>query len=183
RRISYGFKNGQDGREPWKFFGTVNWPASINEFDPNPVDPKLPVELPAIVHDLRAIHAAVHNAGSELAISSFVWLAYDGMVLDLPRQKNLHDYLNVTFGIFPYAHIRRMADFQNRVFKNFASADDDLFIDVSQFYPQDSNLFDDAIHMNQTGVRLHAWIVLQQLIPLLRERISSVRLPWRVWPI
>jgi hypothetical protein len=177
RRISYGFKNGQDGREPRKVFGKVRWPATVNEFNPDPANPDLPLNLPTILQDLRAIHSAVHGAGSNLVVSSFVWLPFDGMVLELPRQKTIYDYLNDTFGPFPYSHMRRMADFQNRTFKNFAAADGDLFIDVSGQYPQDPNFFDDAIHMNPTGIRLHAWIVFQQLIPLLQERISSGMLP------
>jgi hypothetical protein len=177
RRISYGFKNGQDGREPHKTFGKVEWPSTLDEFDPNPLDANLPVSLPTIVDDLSAIDSSLRSSGAELVLSSFIWLAYDGMVLELPRQTFLFAYLNETFGPFPYAHMRRMADFQNRVFRNFAKIKSDLFIDVSGSYPQDSNLFDDAIHMNPTGIRLHAWIVLQQLIPIVEERLHSGKLP------
>lgn len=182
RRLAYGLSNGQDGREPRKLFGTVRWPASIDEFDPDPMDPDLPINLPTIIQDIGAIDTIVRENGSDLAVSSFVWLAYDGMMLELPRQKVLHDYLNETFGPFPYAHIRRMADFQNRVFAKFAGTRGALFLDVAKSFPQDSNLFDDAIHMNPTGIRLHAWIALQELIPILEDRITSGRLPRPVRP-
>jgi hypothetical protein len=43
--------------------------------------------------------------------------------------------------------------------------------------PLDPNLFVDAVHATYDGVRLHGWMVAQQLAPLLRQRIAQGRLP------
>ena len=39
------------------------------------------------------------------------------------------------------------------------------------------DLFFDAIHFNEDGTRLQAWIVLQGLIPQIRKRIERGELP------
>ena len=73
--------------------------------------------------------------------------------------------------------MRRMADFQNRVFERFAAARDLGFLDFYGEFPRDPDLFSDAIHLTLAGVRLEAWFYLQKLIPLLEDRIDH-----GVWP-
>jgi len=164
-------------RELPRTIGKLNWPADLNELDPDPNHPQLPLNLGTILSDLDVIRSALGDGGAELILSSFVWLAYDGMVLDVTRQASLYRYLNETFWPFPYAHMRRMADFQNRVFRNYAFRHGVPYLDVAGKYPQDPSLFDDAVHMRQGGVRLHAWIAFNGLVPLLEERIRTGRLP------
>ena len=50
-------------------------------------------------------------------------------------------------------------------------------MDVAAAMPRDPALFVDAIHMTPEGLRLRAWITLQELIPLIEERIASGALP------
>jgi hypothetical protein len=47
------------------------------------------------------------------------------------------------------------------------------FIDVVRYMPFDPDLFADAIHNTQPGINLRAWIVLQQLVPIIEARLAS----------
>ncbi len=166
-----------DGAEPEKPFGSVEWPSSLDESDPDPAHPQLPVNLPDILADIEAIHRSGKEAGADVALCSFVWLVHDGLKLEMPRHQNIYRFLNESFFPFPYSHLRRMADLQNRVFSKFAAMQGLHFIDVDRRFPKDPDLFGDAIHMTEHGTRLHAWIVLQQLVPILEAKIRSGRLP------
>jgi hypothetical protein len=168
---------GRDGSEPPKPAMTPTWVGRIDERNPNPDDPRLPMALPAVVRDLDSMQAAVHGSGGELAVSSFVWMVNDGMKLDLRRHMTIYDLLNRTYWPIPYAHMRRMADLQNRVFANYARARGLPFIDLAAEFPMDPDLFEDAIHMHPSGLRLQAWIYLQHLIPLIESRVAAGRWP------
>jgi hypothetical protein len=115
--------------------------------------------------------------GGHLFVSSFVWLAEDGMELSPTRHEHIYRQLNTTLWPLRYADIRRLADFQNRVFRRYAARRGVGFIDVAADMPQDPNLFVDAIHMSEIGERLKAWIVFQQLVPTIRSQIESGELP------
>jgi hypothetical protein len=177
RRVALGFYLYTRGVEPKKPTEVIHWPNDLDEFDPDLSNSRLPVNLPTILKDMQAIKQILDGAHSQLVISSFVWLAYDGMRLELPRQKGIYDFLNDTYWPFTYAHIRRMADFQNRAFRKSAVLASLPFIDVAGEYPQDPDLFEDAIHMSEIGIKLQAWIVLQQLLPIIKERIATGALP------
>jgi hypothetical protein len=73
--------------------------------------------------------------------------------------------------------MRRLLDFQNRVFRKYASMHDLDFIDLSSQYPRDPRLFEDGVHMTHAGIRLQAWIVFNGLIPALERELASGRLP------
>jgi len=168
----------ESGGEPQKPVTTLEWPKALNEFNPDITNPKkLPLRLPQILSDLLEIKRNLDSIHSTFAISSFIWLAYDGMRLDLPHQQPIYSYLNDTWWPYRYSEIRRMADFQNRVFKNFAVNNRLPFFDIAHVFPQDSELFSDAIHMLEPGIKLQAWLVMQQLMPILQERIANGTLP------
>ena len=166
-----------DGAEPEKVANEVNWPPEIDEHDPDPDDPRLPTGLDGVIGDLEGIRENLTQIDAELIPSSFVWMVWDGMRLELPRHATLFQYLNQTYGIFSYAYLRRMADFQNRVFEKYASSRGLEFLDVAGHFPRDPNLVRDAIHNTPEGIRVRAWVVLQQLVPILRERIQQGVLP------
>src|SRR5262249_61713281 len=113
----------------------------------------LPLNLPTILADMGAIERSLDRIGASLVVSSFVWLAYDGMRLELPRDQGIYNFLNDTYAPFPYAHLRRMADFQNRTLRKFATLQDLPFLDVAGLYPHDPELFEDAGHMSPAGVK------------------------------
>ena len=52
------------------------------------------------------------------------------------------------------------------------------FIDVTSHMPDDVDLYIDPVHFRYGGVRLHAWIVLQALIPLIEIKIAN-----GAWPM
>jgi hypothetical protein len=167
----------RDGREPPKPPSTIAWPPGVDEFAPAIDDPRLPMDLPAVVRDLDSMRTSLQAIGSELVMASFVWIVQDGMVLNIGRDLNLYEYLNRNYWPVTYAEMRRIADFQNRVFAAYARAHALPFIDFAAEYPQDPALAVDAIHFRYPGIVLEAWMLLQRLIPLVDERIADGRLP------
>jgi hypothetical protein len=149
------------------------WPAGLDETDPDIGRADLPVNLSTILGNLDGIRAATQAAGGELALASFVWLVKDGMVLNPIRHKAILEYLNQGYAPFRYRDLERMAAFENRVFARYALAHRLAFLDVARLMPRDPDLFVDAIHNTQTGVRLKAWVVLQQLLPLVERHLAN----------
>lgn len=166
-----------DGAEtPKPDYPTV-WPDDVNEQAPDVSQVPLPMDLDAVLVNFDAMRTALAASDSELAVSSFTWMVYPGMVLDLRRHLNLYRYLNDSHWPATYAHLRRMADFQNRVFEGYAKLRGVEYLDVDESFPRDPDLFSDAIHMTEEGLRLQAWRYLQELIPVVRARIDSGRWP------
>ncbi len=164
--------------EPEKRMGTVEWPAEVDEFNPDLSKRDLfPSRLGQILDDLDYIREAVEGTGSEFVLTTFTWMVHDGMVLTLPDDKNLYRYLNVTFYPFTYAHMRRHADFQNRVYSTYAREHGVYLLDVDAAFPKEPRLFNDAIHMREDGVRLRAWLMTALLLPMIEERLADGRLP------
>ena len=83
-----------DGREWPKPDYRVVWPAGLDEFDPDLSYPRLPVNLNAIQRDLDRIRSDLASTDGELAMSSFVWMVKDGMVLDPVRHRFTLEQLN-----------------------------------------------------------------------------------------
>jgi hypothetical protein len=160
----------------------IEWPPDIDENDPPLGHPVLPLNLSTILHDLQDMRSHLRESGGELVLSSFFWLVYDGMRLDPIRDRSLYDFLNVylvdkVYGPFRYADRERFSAFQNLTFRKFAAQNGVPFLDVAAMIPKDPELFVDAIHATYAGVRLHAWIVAQQLAPVLAQRLAEGRLP------
>jgi hypothetical protein len=149
----------------------------VSEQNPNADSPYLPLKLSVIVRDLDSILNGMQSIGGQLTLCSFEWIAKDGMPLSPTRHANIYKQLNTVLWPLRYADIRRLADFQNRVFRRYAEARSIPFLDVVSALPQDPNLFNDAIHMNETGERVKAWIVFQQLVPFIRKQLDSGQLP------
>jgi hypothetical protein len=165
------------GREAPKPQYRLAWPANVDWHDPDVDAPNLPLTLPVILHDLDDIRVATARAGGELVPSSFVWLVSDGLRLGERGQQLIYYRLNEMTWPYTYADLRRLADFQNLVLRRWAAARGLPFLDIAAEYPQDPDLFLDAIHMNADGTRLHAWLAFEGLLPLVRQRIEDGRLP------
>ena len=168
--------------EPRKPAYRVKWPSGVDEQNPDPDNRNLPLELPQIVKNLDSIRTALGAIHGRLAVCSYVWLARDGMPLNPVRHKYIYEQLNTVLWPLRYRDIRRLADFQNRVFRNYARARGAEFLDVAAFSPYDLNLFTDAIHVTETGDRLRAWIVFQQLAPVVRKLVESGEWPHHTAP-
>jgi hypothetical protein len=161
------------GEELPKPHHQLKWPAGLSETDPDITRSDLPVNLSTIVGDLEKSRIVLEAAGSELAVSSFKWIVHDGLALDPVRDQVLWQHLNLAKWPFTYRDLKRMASFQNRVLARYAAAHDLPFIDVASQIPDDPALATDAIHFSYGGVRLHAWIVLQSLVPLIERRLAE----------
>jgi hypothetical protein len=151
----------------------LKWPADVSETEPDITRSDLPINLSTIVADLEKSRVTLEAAGSELAVSSFKWIVHDGLVLDPVRDQVLWQHLNLAKWPFTYRDLNRMASFQNRVLARYAAAHNLPFIDVAGQMPDDPALTTDAIHFSYGGVRLHAWIVLQSLVPLIERRLAA----------
>jgi hypothetical protein len=167
----------EPGAEPPKPALDVRWPADLDEHDPDLASPRLPVQLPQILSDIEGIRQALALESTALVMTSFKWFVYPGMMLDPRRDAFLYNYLNRTYWPYSYAHMRRYADFQNRVFRKYAASHDLDFIDVADQLPSDVLVFDDAIHLTRAGIYLQAWIVFNGLVPAIERRLASGSLP------
>jgi hypothetical protein len=173
-RVLNGFTPADEPRKP---VYRVNWPAQVDERNPDPNSPFLPLGLPRIVRDLDDIRDSLKRTGGELAVSSFVRLAGPGLVLSPTAHHYIYEQLNTLLWPLRYSDIRRLADFQNRVFQDYAERRHIPFFDIAQHMPQNPDFFVDSIHLTDVGVRLQAWVAFQQLAPYIRRQIESGRLP------
>jgi lysophospholipase L1-like esterase len=163
--------------EPTKLNYELAWPKDVDEAAPPLTHPNLPVRLSTILAGLDDIRGRANDTGGELVVSSFFWLVHDGLRLNPERDRILFDYLNTKLFPLRYRDLERLVGFQNRTLKAFATANDTPFIDVASQIPHDPALYWDAVHPTYEGVRLHAWIVAQELAGLLQERLEKNRLP------
>jgi len=166
-----------DGREWPKSSPELVWPAGLDRAHPDLDRPDLPVKLSRILQDLDDIDRSVRAAGGELAIASFKWLVHEGLVLDPVRHRGMLQHLNDGYGPFAYGDLAELAAFQNRVLALHARRRGLEFLDVAGAMPSDPALFIDGVHNTPAGVRLRAWILVQQLVPLIEARLAS-----RAWP-
>jgi hypothetical protein len=123
------------------------------------------------------MRSVLDGIGSELAVSSFIWMVEPGLRLDPARHAGLFRYLNETFWPTTYENMRRFADFENRIFERYTRVHHLPFIDISREFPRDPDLFADGVHLQYHGLRLQAWLFFEALVPLLDERIHAGRLP------
>jgi hypothetical protein len=161
------------GREPPKPQYKLDWPTGVDEFDPDLSRSDLPIHLSTIVADLDKMRTDLAAADSAFAVSSFMWLVKDGMTLNPIRNRLIYDDLNVNHFPYRYRDIERLAAFQNRVFAKYAATRSLPLIDVARLMPFDPDLFADAIHNTQPGINMRAWIVFQQILPIIEKQLAS----------
>jgi hypothetical protein len=165
------------GAEPRKPRYRLQWPASVDERHPDPDAAALPLDLPRVVHDLDDIRSTADVAGARLVVTSFIWMVKDGLIVDPVNDAYYFENVNLRHWPARYADIRRMADFQNRVFQAYAVSRGVPFIDAAASFPLDMAFFGDGVHMTLDGDRLRAWIIFQGLVPILRDELKAHRLP------
>ena len=134
-----------------------------------------------IQRDLDRIRADLATTGGELAISSFMWMVKDGLVLDPLRHKYILDQLNIANYPFRYRELERLATFQNRVLAKYAAVHGLTFVDIAGKTPFDPDLFVDAVHPNYGGVRIRGWVAFNQLLPAIEKHLADGSWP-RPWP-
>jgi hypothetical protein len=165
-----------NGTEPAKPASHIMWPTGIDERAPDISQPNLPLNLPGIIKDLDVMRTSLRSAGGDLVMSSFLWIVQGGMVLDPSRDLDLFDYLN-SYWPATYVELRRLADFQNRVFATYARRYGLPFIDLAAEYPRDPALTSDAIHLKYPGLALQGWMFFQHLVEIIQARVASGQIP------
>ena len=165
------------GREPPKPEQSFVLPEGLDEFNPNRQNQDDTLDLRRIQNDLDQIKQDLDTHNVTMIMTTFNWFVQEGMVLDPTRHRNLYTYLNRVFWPVSYANMRRAADFQNRVFTRWAANNRVPLFDIAGQMPVQPDLYDDAIHNTYLGSRIRAWIVFEELVPLLKEDIENGRLP------
>jgi hypothetical protein len=170
-----------DGKEWPKPDYEFIWPEGLNEQDPDLAYPNLPINLNTIERDLDRIRTDLASIGSGFAVSSFVWLVKDGMILDPARHKYIIEQLNIGNYPFRYRDIERLARFQNRFLAKYAATYDIGFLDIAGNTPLNPDLFIDAVHTNYAGSRIRGWITFNLLLPTVEKHLADKTWP-RPWP-
>ena len=156
----------------------VKWPAGLSAVDPDLEREDLPLKLSTTFADLDRIRADLVSIGSELALSSFKYYVREGLILDPIRNQSLHTQLNRVLFPLTYRELEELARFQNGAYAKYARVHNIPFIDVAKHMPDETDLYTDAVHFTYGGVRLHAWVVLQSLVPLIEKKIAE-----KAWPL
>lgn len=127
--------------------------------------------------DLDRIHGLVTGRGGKLVLCTFWWLAAADMAVDPVLGAHIHVHLNRSYWPFSYANVRILADVQNRFFTAWAQDRDVDLIDVAGELPQEPALAIDAIHHNELGIRLKAWVLFARLTQLLERDLAAGVIP------
>jgi len=132
----------------------------------------LPTRERTILNDLQILRRNVDDSGAQLVLTSFKFLAFEGMQLDPKRNAVIYKYLNEQCWPYRYADVRRANDLHNGLMAAFATQFQLPFIDVAAGFPDDPRLFFDAFHLTGNGTRLQAWITFRGLLPVIREHLA-----------
>ena len=126
--------------------------------------------------NLDEVHRSLEDVDARLIVSSVIRLVHHGLRLDPVSQAVTYQQLTTMFRPFTYADMRRLVDLQNAAYGTFAADRGVDFIDVATGFPRDPDLFFDTFHLNQRGVRLHAWLAFLRLSAILDrdfDRLSA----------
>jgi len=155
------------------------FPAGITESDPDIDRGDLPINLSIILGNLHRIAVLSEKSDVRFLVSSFIWL--DGGEPEIVRDRSRHiEILSQVNGVFwPLLpkDIRRLVDFQNRVFQRFAASRKLDFMDIAGAFPRDPDLFSDGIHFTPEGVRVQAWVALAQFLPHFKRDLERGFVP------
>jgi hypothetical protein len=151
----------------------LEWPDGLDEDKPDITRRDLPVNLSVILGDLDQMRSDLAKVDAELAISSFMLMVRDGMVLHPIRNRYLLDQLNTLYWPFTYRDLERLATFQNRVLAAYAAAYQLPFLDIVGTMPFDPDLFFDVVHKTYAGERMQGWVTFLLLVPLIEQKLAS----------
>ncbi len=179
RRLRSLLQRGERLREPPKPAQRIELPPGLDAQDPDPALAAGLLDLGAVFGDLEAMRQACAGAGARFVLCSFCWLAEPGMTVDAVMGRHIFIQLNRAYWPFSYATIRELADLQNRAFAAWARRQGVDFVDVAAAMPNDERLYFDAIHNTSIGVRLRAFCVLRELLPLLERDLAAGTIPVR----
>ena len=131
----------------------------------------------ALLDGYERMRRSLEAEGGQLALPSWVFMAKDGLRLQLPKDISVYHSLNHDYYPLTYSETRLLADYYNRVFRKYAERHGLLFLDMAAVFPLDPELFIDTVHMTPQGLRLESWYYLQMIVPWLEKRIANGTLP------
>ena len=148
----------------------------LQDVDVERVD--LPFQLHQEITAMRDIAQVSRAIGAEVFLTSSVVLAHDGLRLDMGRHRLIFELLNGFYWPLTYAEIRHGVEFENRAYRALSEKDHLGFIEIDKYFPQDPDFFTDTVHFTyQSGFRLQASIMAQQLAPFIRDKLRKHELP------
>ena len=104
--------------------------------------------------------------------------AYPGMAVNRSTQPYLFDKVNGgEYWPLTYQQIQDVLRFHNRVIKAWASANGVRVIDIEASMPKKVELCSDIQHDLTMGWRLRAWLMFQELLPIIKADIALGRVP------
>lgn len=133
--------------------------------------------LPEIIADLDSMHRDLRGIGAEFVMCDYAMLADPEIPLHPIYQNNLIRYWELEFPEIDKRDIWKLSQFRNRVFREYADSRNLPFIAVDSVLCLAPDVFFDGVHLKQEGMRLQAWLVFQQLLPLVRQRLDSGEWP------
>ena len=170
--------------EPPKPATQIVFPPDIDEHTPNP--DRIAAHrggrlmgLDLYLQALNKINAVAKARHSRVFVSTFRVLAFDGLLLPKGGADSvLYNTLNESYWWpYTYAEIHRLTQFFNHTLHVWADGSGNRVIPIDEQMPWRRELYGDGIHERPAGEALHAWIVLQQLMPAIREDLRQHRLP------
>ena len=165
-----------DGSEPSKPSVNIDWPRDVDEQHPDITKTPLPMGIEKLLVSYDEMRAGLQAQGGQLGLPSWVFMARDGLKLDLPRDLLLFNSLG-TFYPMSYAQLHRANEFYNRAFRAYADHYGLPFFDMAAVSPLDPELFGDTVHMTPPGLRLESWNYLQMIARWLDGQLASGALP------
>ena len=154
-----------------------DWAVGCGPADDWPVAGEVPRHLDEIA-------ATADEVGARTVVLSFAWLVHEGLRLDATHDRHVYAHLNQRCWPCSYAHVRRSVDLLNRGLSCWASERGLGFIDVAAAMPAHPDLFIDAVHNTDDGVRVRAWIVFEGLLPMVHKDLADGRVPRAdAWPL
>lgn len=163
--------------EPKKPVQELVFPDGLDEMNPQRERLGNIMYLNDALDNLDHMLADSRASGTRFIMTTFSWLAFDGMKLDWNKQMAMYIALNQDYWPASYANMARLNALQNRVYNAWARAHDVDLLDVAGQMPQDTDLYFDGCHTTIAGTRVRAWTVFQSLLPILERDMASGQLP------
>jgi hypothetical protein len=181
-----GQRGGKLSPEPPKPTTQMAFPPGIDEGSPNPE--KIAsygsgglMALETYLQGLNKIDVMAKSRNIRLFVSTFRITAFDGMLLGKGDPNNggiIYSVINEQYWWpYTYAQIHRLMAFYNRTLRAWAETKGHDIIPINEQMPWRPELYGDGMHELPVGEALHAWIVLQQLMPRIRDDLAQHRLP------
>jgi hypothetical protein len=179
-----GQRGGPLAAEPDKPATELVFPKEINEHSPDPATLAKHrtgglMGLESYLQGLDSIDAIAKARGIRLFVSTFRVMAFDGMLLAKGDPNNggiIYSVINEGYWWpYTYAQIRRISAFYNRTLTAWTRSHGHEIIPVDEQMPWRPELYGDGLHELPTGEALHAWIVLQQMMPRIRADLAEGR--------